>query len=293
VIGRPALARLVAGAGVALLGLVAGGCTAIRPTVPPPAARPASFPHDDLDRVLGRFVDARGRVDYSALKADPADLERYYSLVAQTSPDSDPALFPTRDDRLAYWIDAYNAAVLVTVLRHYPIASVTDVATPFPLSLASDKIGFFYLQRVEVGGDTTSLYALENDLIRPRYGEPRVHFALNCASLGCPRLPRSAFHGADLEERLDEETRRFFAEERNLAIDHAARVVRLSSILDWYESDFTDWYEQQHPGTDATLIDYVALYVTPERRAELERARGYEVRFEPYDWALNDQVTAR
>jgi hypothetical protein len=287
---RPALARLAAGAAVALLSVACGACTAIQPAVAPPATPPATFSHEDLDRVQARFVDEQGRVDYAGLAREPTDLERYYALVARFGPDADPALFPTRDDRLAYWINAYNAAVLVTVFRYYPIASVTDVPTPFPLSLASDKIGFFYLQRVEVDGDTTSLYALENDLIRPRYEEPRVHFALNCASIGCPRLPRRAFHGADLNERLDEETRRFFAEERNLRIDHDARVVHLSSILDWYEGDFTGWYEKRHPGSDATLLDYVALYVEPARRAELERARGYEIEYVPYDWGLNDQA---
>jgi hypothetical protein len=206
------------------------------------------------------------------------------------SPDSDPELFPTRDERLAYWINAYNAAVLVTVLRYYPIPSVTAVSTPFPLSLASDEIGFFYLQRIILGGETTSLYELENSVVRARFREPRVHFALNCASGGCPRLPRHAFSPGELDRQLDEETRRFFAEERNLRIDHEARVVHLSSILDWYDDDFTDWVEERDPGREATLLDYVVLYVPPERRAELEQARGYEVRFVAYDWGLNDQA---
>ncbi|HEY8516203.1 MAG TPA: DUF547 domain-containing protein [Candidatus Binatia bacterium] len=280
-------------ASVTALGALCGGCTAIRPTVPgvpPPSAPP--FSHALLDRVLARHVDDRGLVDYAALAREPDDLERYYALLAAVSPDSHPDLFPTRDDRLAYWINAYNAAVLVTVLRHYPIPSVTALRTPFPLSLASDKIGFFLLQRITLGGETTSLYALENSLIRPRFREPRVHFALNCASLGCPRLPRRAFAADELERQLDDETRRFFAEERNLRIDHAARVVSLSSLLDWYDGDFTGWLEERYPGKDATLLDYVALYVTPERRAELERARGYEIRFVPYDWGLNDQARA-
>ncbi|MEW6268667.1 MAG: DUF547 domain-containing protein, partial [Thermodesulfobacteriota bacterium] len=264
----------------------------VRPTAraAPPAGPP--FPHADLDRVQARFVDDRGLVDYAALARDPGDLERYYALVAAASPDSDPALFPTRDERLAYFLNAYNAAVLVTVLRHYPIPSVTAVRTPFPLSVASDKIGFFFLQRITLGGETTSLYELENSIVRARFREPRVHFALNCASLGCPRLPRRAFAPAELDRQLDEETRRFFAEERNLRIDHEARVVHLSSILDWYEGDFTGWYEERHPGRDATLLDYVALYAPPERRADVESARTYDIRFIPYDWRLNDRPPA-
>lgn len=294
--GGRTLARRAAAAGVALatsVALLAGAPPAVRASdAAEPEPGSATFAHDELDRVLERFVDERGLVDYPALVREPGDLERYAARLARSSPDSHPALFPTREDALAYWINAYNAAVLVTVLRHYPIPSVTAVRAPFPLSLASDKLGFFVLQRIELGGDTTSLYALENSLIRRRYEEPRVHFALNCASLGCPRLPRRAFRGADLDQRLDEEARRFFAEERNLHVDHAARAVRLSSILDWYERDFTRWYERRYPGSDATLLDYVVLYVTPERRAELEGARAYEVEFVPYDWRLNDRAAA-
>ena len=291
--GAPAiLRRALAPLGFALLGVLGAACTAIRPTTEAtvPAAPP--FSHADLDRVLERFVDERGRVDYAGLQRDPSDVERYYAALAVVSPDSDPALFPTRDERLAYWINAYNGAVLTVVLRYYPIRSVTDVPTPFPLSLASDKIGFFYLQRITLGGDTTSLYTVENSVVRARFDEPRVHFALNCASGGCPRLPRRAFSPAELDRQLDDEARRFFAEERNLRFDHDARVVHLSSILDWYADDFTGWYEQQHPRSDATLLDYVALYVAPERRGEIDRARRYEVRFVPYDWALNAQARA-
>lgn len=290
--GRRAAAVRVALA--TLFALLGGACAEVRASEgADPERESAPFSHDDFDRVLERFVDERGLVDYPALAREPGDLERYVAQLARTSPDSDPALFPTREDRLAYWINAYNASVLATVLRHYPIPSVTAVRAPFPLSLASDKIGFFVLERIELGGDRTNLYALENSLIRRRFAEPRVHFALNCASLGCPRLPRRAFRGADLDQRLDEETRRFFAEERSLQVDHAARVVRLSSILDWYERDFTRWYEKRFPGSDATLLDYVLLYVAPERRAELEGARDYEVEFLPYDWRLNDRAAVR
>jgi len=259
------------------------------PPLPSDAAMASSFSHEPLDRVLARFVDERGRVDYAGLAREPAELDRYERMTAAASPDSDPALFPTRDDELAYWINAYNAAAIATVVRHYPIASVTDVRSPFPLSLFSDKIGFFVLQPVKLGGRSTNLHELEN-AIRSRYREPRVHFALNCASRGCPRLPRRAFEGRHLESRLDEEAQRFFAEDRNLAIDHAARVVQLSAILDWYEDDFTTWIAARRPGQGVGLLDYVALYAAPERRGDVERARGYRIRFVDYDWRLNDQA---
>jgi hypothetical protein len=268
-------------------------CTAIRPAgvvARAPSVGPG-FSHAELDRVQSRFVDERGLVDYRGLTRDPADLERYQLALTSRSPDSDPELFPAREEQLAYWINAYNASVLSAVVAHYPIRSVTDVKTPFPLRLVSDKIGFFFLQEITLGGEEMSLHSLENSVIRGRFDEPRVHFALNCASRGCPRLPRSAFTGAELDDQLDREARRFFAEERNLRIDHTERVVLLSSILEWYEDDFTDWLAARRPDRPATLLEYVALYAPPERAADLQRARDYEIRFVPYDWSLNDQAS--
>jgi hypothetical protein len=270
-------------------------CTAVRPAgvVGRAEAPGRDFSHAELGRVQARFVDDRGLVDYAGLAKDPAGLERFSLALETYSPDSHPELFPTDEDALAYWINAYNGSVLSIVIAYYPIASVTDVEAPFPLGLVDDKLGFFVLQTITLGGDETNLYALENSVIRGRYREPRVHFALNCASRGCPRLPREAFDGARLDAQLDRETRRFFAEERNLRIDHTERVVHLSSILDWYDDDFIDWMEERRPQRPATLLEYASLYVSPERAAELARARDYEVRFAPYDWSLNDQAPKR
>jgi hypothetical protein len=261
------------------------------PALPEDASSPAApFSHDAFDRVLRRFVDEDGRVDYPGLKEDPADLDRYYALVAAYSPDSHPDLFASRADRLAYWINAYNAVVLRTVVARYPIAGVEDVAAPFPFWLFSSKLGFFVFQYAAYGGETANLYSLENFVVRKRFGDPRVHFALNCASRGCPRLPRHAFRGPDLERQLDAEAHRFFAEERNLRIDHRQKTVHLSSILDWFEDDFLDWYEARHGSEKPTLVKYAALYAPPETAAALRRAAGYAVRFVPYDWRLNDRT---
>lgn len=285
--------------GMRVFGLVAvAGCsTAVTPAAVslPSVETTEKIAHADFANVLRERVDESGLVDYRGLKRAPGQLERYYLWLSETSPDSEPERFPTRNHELAYWINAYNASVLVVVLRNYPIAGVADVWTPFPLSLADPKIGFFFLQQVKLGGEETSLYALENSLIRPRFEEPRVHFALNCASRGCPRLPREPFDGDRLDEQLDRESHRFFAEERNLSIDHGARRVTLSSILDWYEDDFILGYEHAHPGEEGSLLAYALLYAPPEKKADLERAiaESYDVDFAPYDRSLNDQNPVR
>lgn len=273
------------------LALTAWGCTTIRPASvperPPEPTRP--FSHGELDRVLSRYADEQGRVDYAALKEDPGDLERYFLLLSLYSPDSHPELFPTEESRLAYWLNAYNAAAIRIVLTHYPIGSVREVREPLLLFFMPKGSGFFVFQRVTFGGATTNLYHLENGVVRKRFADPRVHFALNCAARGCPRLPREAFDPRRLEEQLDREARRFLAEERNFRIDHGEKAVYLSSIFDWYEDEFLKWCRERFPGREATLLDYVALYLPGEKAEELKRAASYEVRFIPYDWRLNDR----
>lgn len=277
--------------------LVLAGCaTSVEPRPAPPQLGP--FSHEQLDRVLGRFVDERGLVDYRALADDRADLDAYYRRLAAVSPHSHPERFATRDDELAYWMNAYNALVLVTVLEHYPIGSVGDVEAPLLLRPVlwgnASKAGFFVFQRQRLGGERTDLYALENRVIRS-YGEPRIHFAIHCASLGCPQLPRRALRAEHLDAELESAARGFFADAGKLHIDHDASEIGLSPILDWYAGDFTDWLEREGPSDGSDLLDYVRRYLHPSRQAELDRARaaGYGLRFLEYDWSLNDRGAGR
>lgn len=278
---------------VALTSLLLSACsTTISPPSTTAAAPDSTFSHRLLDEVLMRYVDDEGRIDYGALQAAPQQLERYYGMIAAFSPDSHPDLFADEVSKKAYWINAYNAAVLMAVLQSYPITSVSDVSGP-PLSgLLSDQIGFFYFQKLIFGGRKINLYNLEHEVIRERFPDPRIHFAINCASGGCPRLPASAFHADRLDGELHRETVRFVNEERNLRVDDDARVVHLSSIFVWYRDDFTNWLQSAQPDlAEPTLLDYVLAYVDVERAPSVERARseGYEIRAIPYDWSLNDQ----
>lgn len=272
--------------------LVVTGCTDITPVSISERTQHVSptFTHDAFDRVLRRFVDAQGRVDYVALQRDTCDLEQYYAQLHAWSPDSHPEHFPTEQSQLAYWINAYNASAMKIVLTYYPIMSVEDVKPPFPFFFLPQKSGFFLFQRVTFGGKTTSLYSLENGVMRKRFEEPRIHFALNCASRGCPRLPQHAFTAERLDVQLDTEAQTFVAEEHNVRIDHEARIVYLSSIFNWYKKDFLTWYRARFPDQPATLLHYVALYQPTEQATALRQLAGvYDIRFVSYDWRLNDQ----
>lgn len=249
---------------VVLLGsaaVAASGCAGL---VPAPAVDPGPDPLGGWARVLHRHVDDSGRVDFAALAGDRAELDRYVASLHASGPNSAPERFPTRAHVLAHHLNAYNALAMFNVLER-----------GVPRSLGGIELArFFYLRRFSIDGAPLSLYAYENDVIRP-LGEERMHFALNCMAASCPRLPRAPFRAGTLEAQLEGEARRFLNEPRNVRVDEANRVVTLSAILDFYTEDFL--------AKAPSLIAYVNRY----RHAPIPA--DYRVEFLPYDWTVNAQ----
>jgi hypothetical protein len=238
-------------------------------------ARAAEFSYDDWNSVLEKFVDDEGLVDYSALREDRQELDRFIELIETTGPVTEPDLFPTREDKLAYYINAYNAHVFDGVLGLSPDA---DTVWGF----TGTGLGFFVKMKVVVDGEKMSLKSLEDDIVREGFKDPRIHAALNCASVGCPKLPRKAFEPSTLDAQLDAEMRKFVGEERNCTIDESAGRVTLSKIFDWFRSDFEEYESGQ---TGGGLIDYINRF----RPADAQIPEGLKVAFFKYDKALNRQ----
>lgn len=248
-------------AAVVLAVCALAGCTTLVPapagSAPSPAAAQAAWA-----RVLLRFVDARGAVDFAALAADRGDLDSYLRYVA----DTPLASLPEGPPRLAHMINAYNALSMFNVI---------DSGIP-ATHAGFNKLGFFVLRKLQVGGQALSLRSFENDVIRPyarSRADPRIHFALNCSALSCPVLPREPFTAAALEAQLERETRSFFARPENFRVDDVAATVWLSELLDFYREDFV-------PVPAASLLQYANRY------APRPAPPGYAVRFTPYDWTV-------
>ena len=239
------------------------------------------FDHTTLDRVLKGYVNEIGEVDYAGLKKNPAELDRYVEMLAATSPANRPHLFPTRDDRLAYWLNAYNAFVLKAVSAAYPVNSVRDMGFLY---------SFFWRRKFLAGGQQMTLTHLENQMIRRRFGDPRIHFALVCASLSCPLLPREAFTGPALQEQLERAARLFINQKRNLTMDTTANRVYLSGLynLSDYEKDFLQHLRKRNPDRKVTLLDYILPYLTPRNLQALNFLRNPKIEFLRYDWSIND-----
>lgn len=258
--------RVFSLAAASLLALLCAACGGVvKPKVSLPAEKLAAMTAVDYSgwtQLLATHVDDKGEVDYPKLKANRTALDTFVAQIGAVGPKTRPELFKTREAKLAYYINAYNALTLFNVINRYPeIQSVVD-----------SKLSFFLSTEFVLDGQEISLYALENDLIRPTFEEPRVHFALNCASAGCPVLPAQPFLPDTLEAQLAAETQAFLHEKRNVAVE-GGKIV-LSEIFKWYAEDFSPspvaWIRAQAP--DLSL---------PEKA---------EVTHRPYDWALNDQT---
>lgn len=235
------------------------------------------FSYGDWQDVLESFVDEKGFVDYEGLQADREALDRFLEQLQAKGPDSTPNLFPTSNDRLAYYINAYNALTFEGVLGLDP-----DVSTVWGFSKTG--YGFFVRMKVQLDGKETSLKKLEDDLVREGFKDPRIHAALNCASAGCPRLPREPFLPETLEEQLNAAMEEFVGEERNCSVDTAAGTATLSKIFDWFRKDFEEYPRPLGQGGGA-LIDYINRY----RADDAQIPANFKIKFASYDKSLNRQ----
>jgi hypothetical protein len=178
---------------------------------------------------------------------------------------------------MAYWINAYNAFVIHAVVEAYPVNSVRDFKFGFGLL-------FFKRAKFVAGGKNYSLDGIEHGILRKRFAEPRVHFAVNCASASCPRIWPEPFQADRLDEQLDQAAREFITREENVWM--RGDVLFLSKIFDWYSDDFLKALEREGV-QKPTLADYVVRYL-PDPAAQQVRRRRPPLEFYGYDWSLND-----
>lgn len=224
-------------------------------------------PDSIFDVILNRYVSQDGLVNYKGLKEDK-EFMRYIEYLSNTDPDT----LPSDKHRLAFWINAYNAFVLKGVLEEYPIKSVLDVGW-LPHS-------FFIRKKFKTFGGWITLRVLENDKLREAFSEPRIHFAINCASMSCPKLLTEAYRAERLEQQLEAQAVSFINNRRKNYLDKENNILFLSSIFKWYEGDFIK--------NGGKLEDYVARYLNPDD-AEIVTTNDVTIEYLDYDWSLNEQ----
>lgn len=240
------------------------------------ATQPVSLDKVDhcvWDRLLKKYVDNNGMVDYASWKASESDtgaLKQYLARLGR----GDPEASTTKQGKLAFWINAYNALTVYGILEVYPTSSIRNhTAKLFGYNIWDDLL-------LPAGGENYSLNAIEHKILR-RLGEPRIHFAIVCASIGCPRLRNEAYTPKKLETQLVDNTRDFFSRQRNFQVNLNRRQVRVSSILDWFGEDFGP--------TPQEGLARLAEYMSHDATGRLIEQGDFSVEYLDYDWSLNRQ----
>ena len=229
--------------------------------------------HDPWDAILAEVVrlgdDGVARVDYPALTADPlrGRLDDYLAQLAAT-----PVSRLDRPEQQAFWINLYNALTLQVIRDHYPVESIQDV----DISPGLFSSGPWGADLIMVENEVLTLDDVEHRILRPLWMDPRIHYALNCASIGCPNLQGRAWRAATLDADLDAAATAYVNHARGVTADGGDVIV--SSIYDWFIADFG--------GGDDGVLQHLARYADPERQALLQAAGGIDDH--QYDWALND-----
>ncbi len=216
-------------------------------------ARDPILDHTLWDELLKKHVTNNGDVNYKAFVKDKKNLEKYLGYLSQNPAQKS---WPV-SEQFAYYINLYNAGTTLLIVQNYPVASIKDIKRPW------------HQKFIMVGDKTVSLNTIEHGILR-KMNDPRIHFAINCASISCPRLLNEAFTSEKLETQLQKLTAEFINSDKNKI---AENKVELSKIFDWFKKDF--------PNKD--LVSYINIY------SDVKVNKNADVDYMDYDWRLNEQ----
>lgn len=210
--------------------------------------------HSKWTELLQKHVQPNGLVDYSGFEKDREKLNEYLEMLSSQN----PAESWSNAELLAYYINLYNAYTVDLILKNYPVESIKDIH------------GAWTDAFVQVGETNISLGGLENSILR-KMNEPRIHFAINCASISCPKLINEAYTAENIDKQLEKVTRDFINSDKN---DISSDSAKLSSIFEWYKGDYTE--------NGLTLIEYINQYSETKMKPEAD------ISYKDYNWDLND-----
>lgn len=227
-----------------------------------PVAAGPTVDHSIFGELLARHVKA-GVVNYAGFKAEEGKLDQYLTVLENTNPDA-----LNRDEQFAFFVNAYNAWTIKLILTGYPgVKSIKDLGSIFQSPWKKEF--------VRINGKTLTLDDIEHNILRPRFKDPRVHFAINCASKSCPPLISEPYRGSVLNIQLDQVTRNFINTPGNCRLE--GDTLWVSSIFKWFSEDFND-----------DPVGFHQKYSTGDLKQRLQEKGGrLNVRYLDYDWSLN------
>jgi hypothetical protein len=211
--------------------------------------------HSAWDSLLKKHVTNNGNVNYKGFKNDTKKLNDYINYLTLQVPSKNWS----KQEKLAYFINVYNANTIKLIIDNYPTKSIKDISNPWSKN------------RIKIGDKHYSLSEIENDVLR-KMNEPRIHFAINCASYSCPRLLNTAYTSENVEALLEKTAKGFIADSEKNKISE--NKIQISKIFKWYKGDFTE---------KGTLIAYLNQYSKIKINAKAD------IDYLEYDWNLNEQ----
>ncbi|MHA2082102.1 MAG: DUF547 domain-containing protein [Candidatus Thorarchaeota archaeon] len=227
--------------------------------------------NQNLRGIIDRYRDSQGKLNYFALMADKAMVD-----YAETLSDFDMSTLKTREDRLAFWINSYNSLSIYGVVKK--LKKDPDFASKGNTSWFG-RVRFFAIQKFKVGGKDYTLNSIEYN-IRKGFKDPRIHFALNCSSLGCPLLKDGLYSAENIENELDAATKLYLSSQEGLRLDKEKGILYVSMIFKWYKKDFE--------ATGMKVIEYIREYAPNHIREFIDDEKGkVKLKKIEYDWALN------
>ena len=228
--------------------------------------RPMDVDHTIWDRLLKKHVDEKGLVDYKGFKKEEGELKKYLDLLSRNPPTAKW----TKNEQMAFWINAYNACTVQLILEHYPLKSIKDIGSTIKIPFVNTP---WDIKFITIGGEKYDLNNIEHGILRKKYDDPRIHFALVCAARSCPRLRNEAYEPDRLIAQLEDNARDFLNNPTKNAI--TARQASLSKYFDWYKTDWND----KGKSVEYWVNQYANLKISKDTR----------ISYLEYNWALNEQ----
>ena len=225
-----------------------------------------SMGHEEWTALLKKYVDEEGNVNYKNFQSDSTRLKSYLKKLTENPPDEKSW---STNEQIAYWINVYNAFTVKLIMDYYPLESIKDIGSAIQIPFINSP---WDIKFIEINGEKLDLNNVEHSILRKKFDEPRIHFAINCASFSCPKLRDEAYIAENLNKQLEEQAKEFINDPRRNLVK--SDVVELSKIFSWFKGDFTK---------KGSLIEFVNKY------SETKVKDNKNLSFMDYDWSLNVQ----
>ncbi len=222
--------------------------------------------HEAFDALLKKYVSVEGKVNYKGFIKDSANLNGYLNLLSKTPPDEKTW---SREEQMAYWINAYNAFTIKLIIKYYPIKSIKDIGSSIQIPFVNTP---WDIKFIAIGNEKLDLNTMEHGKLRKSFDDPRIHMALVCASKSCPILLNEAYNARKLDEQLTRQTIAFFADSFRNKV--SPDKPQLSMIFNWYGMDFSK--------NGRSVISFVNTY------SKVKIKPKAKIDYLDYDWGLNE-----